>query len=97
VAAGGERGPAVLESVLGATPQEFESLILRQSRPTGPAVRDAGRPGHGPGYGFLATAGVCAGRAFACALRSAAAFAAAALAAAALAAAASALAAAWAS
>ena len=25
----GERGPALLESVLGATPQEFESPILR--------------------------------------------------------------------
>src|SRR5580700_7573669 len=29
VATGGERWSALLESVLGATPQEFESLILR--------------------------------------------------------------------
>src|SRR5215510_640086 len=29
VADAGERGPALLESVLGATPQEFESPILR--------------------------------------------------------------------
>lgn len=29
--AGGERWPAVLESVSGATPQEFESLILRNA------------------------------------------------------------------
>jgi hypothetical protein len=30
LAASGGRWPALLESVLGATPQEFESLILRQ-------------------------------------------------------------------
>jgi hypothetical protein len=27
----GERGPALLESVLGATPREFESRILRHA------------------------------------------------------------------
>src|SRR6516165_12419666 len=31
VADAGERGPALLESVLGATPQEFESPILRHA------------------------------------------------------------------
>ena len=31
VADAGERGPALLESVLGATPQEFESPILRRA------------------------------------------------------------------
>jgi hypothetical protein len=38
----GERGPTDLESVLGATPQEFESLILRQfspARTSGPTHR----------------------------------------------------------
>jgi hypothetical protein len=31
VAVGGERGPAVLESLLGASPREFESSILRRA------------------------------------------------------------------
>src|SRR5215468_6337685 len=47
VAAIGERRSAMLENVLGATPREFESRILRE-----PLTRQYTRPGHMFGLGL---------------------------------------------
>jgi len=46
VADAGERWPALLESVLGATPREFESRFLRH-----PLTRQYANPGHAFGLG----------------------------------------------
>jgi hypothetical protein len=45
----GEHGSTDLESVLGATPQEFESLILRQLSPAEPQNQPIARAGPVPG------------------------------------------------
>src|SRR5580704_10689763 len=51
----GESWPADLESVLGATPQEFESLILRRVRAARPGPRTASAGDHR--YGVVADVG----------------------------------------